>query len=451
MTAVAVRDRLRGTFARGVHPAEWKHLAADAPIEVLPTPREVSIPVLQHTGAPAEPTVKPRDAVALGQMIGKATGFISAAVHASIAGKVGALTPVTLPNGRHVQAIPIAAEGPQLEGKALWADVLGGEWPTERLGGRDPRQIAEAVGDAGIVGLGGAAFPTHVKLIRNEKKPIDVLLVNGCECEPYLTSDYRLMVEAPGPVIAGALLAGRAAEALRTIIAVEDNKPLAVEALRRAAGDAPIEVVALRTKYPQGGEKQAILAVTGRRVPTAGLPLDIGVVVVNVGTAAAIARAVIRGKPLTHRIVSVTGSGVARPKNLLVPIGVRYRELIDCCGGLKADAARVVAGGPMMGFALGDLDSPVTKGTSGVTVLAHDDVRRSQETACIRCGRCVDVCPLDLVPTRLAMACRHADWDLAGRYHILACMECGCCAYACPARIPLVQLIRVGKARMPKR
>jgi len=450
MTGSMLSSTGRGTFPRGVHPPEGKELSADAPIEVLPTPKRVTVPLLQHLGAPARLLVKPRQEVAWGEKIGEAGGFISAAVHASQAGKTGLGTSVTLPNGRHVPAVPIATgEAEQVEGDALRADVLGGDWPVE-VGGYEPRQIAEAVAEAGIVGLGGAAFPTHVKLLKNDKKPIDTLLVNGCECEPYLTSDYRLMLEHPEPIVTGALLAARANEAARVVVVIEDNKPRAVESMRQAAGATGIEVAVVRTKYPQGGERQAIQAVTAREVPTLGLPLDIGVVVVNVGTAAAIARAVVRGRPLTHRVVSVTGGGVARPRNLLVPVGASYAELIDFCGGLNAEAARVVAGGPMMGFTLGDLDTPVTKGTSGVTVLTRDDVRRAEETSCLRCGRCVDACPLGLVPAKIAEAARHDDWELARTYHMQACMECGCCAYTCPASIPLVQWIRLGKARMPK-
>jgi len=449
MTATAT-DRPGATFPRGVHPPEHKELSKDAAVEVLPAPARVTLPLIQHLGAPAKLTVQPKQDVALGDVIAEAGGFISAAVHATITGKTAKPTKVTLPNGRHVPAVPIAAgDAEPLDGEALRADVFGGDWPTDPAA-YEPKQIAEAVSNAGIVGLGGAAFPTHVKLLQNDKKPIDTLLVNGCECEPYLTADYRLMVEHPEPIVTGALLAAHANGAERILVAIEDNKPEAIEAIRKAAGGTEIEVAVVRTKYPQGGEKQAILAITGREVPTGGLPLDVGVVVVNVGTAAAIARAVVRGKPLTHRIVTVTGAGIARPKNLLVPIGVPYAELIEFCGGLTADAVRVIAGGPMMGFAIGDLSAPVTKGTSGVTVLTADDVRRASETACVRCGRCVDVCPLNLVPTRIALAAKHQDWDLARKYHIQACMECGCCAYTCPASLPLVQLIRMGKAQLPK-
>ena len=450
MTAVSSSLGGTGSFARGVHPADNKQLAAAAAIEVLPTPKQVAIALLQHTGAPCKALTKVKQAVTLGEKIGDVEAFVSAPVHASVAGVCGLPGVTTLPNGRHVPVVPITAEGEQLAGDALRADVLGGDWPTSGLDAHQPRQIAEAAREAGLVGLGGAAFPTHVKLTLNPAKPIDTILVNGCECEPYLTADYRLMLEHPQPIVTGALLAARATAAKQVVIAVEDNKPDAIEALRKAAQGTGVEVASLHTQYPMGGEKQTIKASLGRTVPTGGLPLDVGVVVINVGTAAALARAVLRGKPLTHRIITVSGAGIATPKNILAPVGVTYQELIDFCGGLKADAARVVAGGPMMGFALADLSAVVTKGTSGVTVLTRDDVARSSETQCVRCGRCVDVCPLNLVPTKIALAARRKDWDLAKRYHMQACMECGCCGYICPASIPLVQLIRMGKAQMPR-
>ena len=439
----------KSSFAGGVHPPERKHFSAEAAIEVLPTPKQVRVPLLQHLGAPCEATVKSRAEVALGDVLGDAKAFVSAPVHASLTGTVARASVATLPNGRHVAVVPVkAAEEQPLAGDALFEDVFGGRWPVEELEQYEPHGIVEAARQAGLVGLGGAAFPTHVKLTRNEKRPIRLLLVNGCECEPYLTADYRLMLEAPGPVITGALLAQRAIGAREVIACVEDNKPQAVDALRLAARGTGIEVRVLKTKYPQGGEKQLVVAAAGKEVPTGGLPLDVGVVVVNVGTAAALARAVVRRKPLTHRIVSVSGGGIREPKNLLVPIGASYRELIDFAGGLTADAVRVVAGGPMMGFTLGSLDVPVTKGTSGVTVLSRDEVRKANETTCVRCGRCVDVCPLRLVPTKIALASRAGNPELAERYYITACMECGACSYVCPASIPLVQLIRVGKVML---
>jgi len=440
-----------GRFARGVHPDDKKYISAGAGIEVLPTPKSVIIPLLQHIGAPCEPALKPRVEVRLGDLLGDSSAFVSAPVHASIDGKTAAPTMITLPNGRHVAAIPVtAAEEQSLSGRALWEDIYGGQWPTDGLDSFDSERIIKAVRSAGLVGMGGAAFPTHVKLTPSEKRPVDTLVVNGCECEPYLTADHRLMLEAPAPIVTGALLAARAAGAERIIVAIEDNKPDAAEAMTAAAEGTGIQVVTVHTRYPMGGERQLIPAVLGREVPTGGLPLDVGVVVVNVATAAAIARAVVRGKPLTHRVVSVTGEGINRPKNLLVPVGASYGELIAFCGGLAASAGRVIAGGPMMGFALADLDVPVTKGTSGVVVLTEEQLRRAEQTACLRCGRCVDVCPLGLVPTKIALAARHQDWETARRYYLTACCECGCCAYVCPANIPLVQLIRTGKATMPK-
>ena len=439
-----------GRFDRGLHPPEAKSLSAAAAIEVLPTPASLAVPLLQHTGAPCSPAVKNKEEVTLGQVIGTSEAFISAPVHATVNGTAGKVTVATLPNGRHVQVVPITPEGEQLQGQALLDEILGGDWPAEAVGQHTGEQIVQAVKAAGIVGLGGAAFPTYVKLTPNDAKPVDTLLVNGCECEPYLTADHRLMVEFPAAVVLGARLAAKAAGAQRTVIAVEDNKPEAAEALRRAAEGTDVQVAVVHTRYPMGGERQVIPAVLKREVPTRGLPLDVGVVVVNVGTCAAVSRAVVRGGALTHRVVTVTGAGIARPKNLLVPIGASYADLIEFCGGLTDAAARVVAGGPMMGFALGDLDVPVTKGTSGLLALTNEDVRRAEETACVRCGRCADVCPLNLVPSKIALACRHKDWDQAKRYHLMACCECGCCGYICPASIPLVQLMRMGKAQMPK-
>ncbi len=438
----------KGTFERGVHPAGRKSYAADTPIEVLPTPDKVEVPLLQHTGKPAESVVKPRQEVALGELVGKASGFISASVHATVDGTTQAVSVATLPNARHVQTIPIKSGEQPLAGDALKQDHFGGDWPSSGLEQHDVQRIRDAAADAGIVGLGGAAFPTHVKLSPGEAK-IDTLLVNGCECEPYLTSDYRLMLEFPAPVVTGALLAARACGADRIVVAIEDNKPRAADAVRRAAEGTGIEVVEVETRYPMGGERQLTVAVLDREVPTGGLPMHVGVVVLNVSTAAAVARAVLRGKPLTHRVVSVTGRGLKRPANVLAPVGASYASLIEHCGGLTDDAARVVAGGPMMGFAVGDTEAPLTKGIGGVTVLTRDDVRTAEETQCVRCGRCVDVCPLHLVPTKMALAARNKDWEQARRYYLTACCECGCCAYVCPAAIPLVQLMRAGKAEMP--
>ncbi|MBI9083635.1 MAG: electron transport complex subunit RsxC [Desulfobacterales bacterium] len=436
----------RGTFAHGVHPPEQKAFAADSPIEIMPPPKKVVLPLLQHIGGPCTPLVKARQSVVFGEMIGKGEAFISASLHAPVSGVVQKMETVTLANGRHLQAIAIKTEGDQVSGQALWDQLFGGKWPQKSYQAMAPETITEAIHDAGIVGLGGAAFPTHVKISPNDQKPIHTLMVNGCECEPYLTTDYRLMVEAPEAVVAGALLAARAVGAKKTYIGIEDNKLEAVAALRRTASGAGIHIALLKTKYPQGSEKHLIKAVLGKEVPLGGLPSDIGVAMSNVATVTSVARGVMRGLPLTHRVVSVTGGGIVQPKNLLVPMGIAMGELIDFCGGLRKTAARMIAGGPMMGFAFTNPDIPVTKGTSGITVLTHEEIRHVDQTVCVRCGRCVDVCPMNLVPTKIAMASRLNQLNLARTYNIMACFECGSCSYICPAGLPLVQLIRTGKA-----
>lgn len=433
-----------GTFRRGVHPPEQKHFSADAPIEAIPTPAEVIIPLQQHIGAPCKPVVKPKQEVAYGDLIGDNDAFISAKLHSPIAGIVQKMAVTTLPNGRHVEAIRIKAEGRQFTAEENYRECMGGRW-AKSVVGYDPDEVTQAINNAGIVGLGGAAFPTHVK-IAPSKKPVGTLIVNGCECEPYLTADDRLMRDIPDAVITGALLAGFATNVKDIFVGIEENKPQAIESIYNAAKGTRVKVAVLKTKYPQGSEKHLIKAVVNRVVPMGGLPSDIGVTVSNVTTIVAVARAVIRHMPLTHRVVCVTGAGVVQPKNILAPFGISYRELIEFCGGLTKDAARILSGGPMMGFAFADLDMPLTKGTGGVTVLTHEDIERQRETSCLRCGRCVDVCPMNLVPARLAVAARHRNLNLMEKYKIRGCMECGCCAYVCPAVIPLVQLIRVGKA-----
>ncbi len=435
-----------GTFLHGVHPPQRKELTADAPIEIVPTPDKVVLPLLQHIGGPCTPLVKPKQPVSFGEMIGKGETYISASLHAPVAGIVQKMAVTTLANGRHIKAIVIRSEGEQTTGQALWDALFGGRWPQKSYQTTDPVIIAKVINDSGIVGLGGAAFPTHAKILPDDQKPIHTLVVNGCECEPYLTTDYRLMVEAPEAIVAGALLAARAVGAQNTYIGIENNKLEAVASLRRAATGAGIKIAVLKTKYPQGSEKHLIKAVLNREVPLGGLPSDIGVAMTNVGTVTAVARGVMRNMPLTHRVVSVTGGGIVHPKNLLVPIGISMGELIDYCGGLRKTAARIIAGGPMMGFAFTRPETPVTKGTSGITVLTHEEIRKADETVCIRCGRCVDVCPMKLVPTKLAMASRFKMLNLAHRYNISACFECGSCAYICPAGLPLVQHIRTGKA-----
>ncbi len=442
-------------FARGIHPPQNKSLTRDLPIETLPVPGIVTIPLLQHTGAPAESVVKPRQQVELGEVIGRRfAGGLSANVHATLAGIVQPLTAVPLPNGRRSQAIPIkptVPAGDLVADPAIAGQLFGGDWPEDEIATAQPLDILNAIAEAGIVGMGGAAFPTDIKLRTTPQRLVEALLVNGCECEPFLTSDDRLMREFPAAIVAGARLAQKACGARRIVLAIESNKPEAANALRTAAEHCPdFEVRVVNTKYPMGGERQLIPAVFQREVPTGGLPLDLGIAVINVATTAAIAGAALRGQAMTHRVVTVTGGGVRSPKNLLVPIGTSFQTMIDFCGGLSADARRVLAGGPMMGFTVTDLSAPVTKGTGGITVLSSAEIDEAEQTACIRCGRCVDGCPLGLAPTRIAHAAKAGDLVLAQKNHLAACCECGCCAYECPARIPLVQYIRAGKVELAR-
>jgi len=434
-----------GTFPKGIHPAGHKNLSAGKAVEVVPAPGKVVLPLLQNIGLQCKSIVKSGQKVGYGEKVAAANAMISASIHTPISGKVLKPVVTTLPTSNHVPALPIKAEGKQLEGQELWDDIFGGNWPIDVKGKYASDEITAIISESGIVGLGGAAFPSHVKIASNGK-PVDTLLINGCECEPYLTCDYRLMIEAPEPIITGSLLAALAIGVKQIVICIENNKPEAVETMKKAAIGTTIKVVSLKTKYPQGSERHLIMALLKKIMPLGGLPADVGVAVSNVATMASVARAVIKGKPLTHRIVCVTGKGISNPKNLLIPLGISYGELIKYCGGLTKDAARVISGGPMMGFTLADFDMPVVKGTSGITVLTHKDICHGKETACIRCGRCVDVCPMNLVPTKIAHAARFQNLEMAKKYNIMGCIESGCCTYICPANIPLVQLIRVGKA-----
>lgn len=445
-----LRDRLKGlkVFSRGIHPPHRKKYSESLPIRAYVPKGELMIPMVQHIGAPCEPVVKAREEVLFGQKIADVGAPISAPIHATVSGKIGVGTVCLLPSGRRVPALPLKpAESEALPANVL-EDFLDRAWDGVDPAGYDPEAIVQAVREAGVVGQGGATFPTHFKLRRNPKTPIDTVILNGCECEPYLTADHRLMVEAPEPIVIGLQLAVRACGAERGIIAIEENKPDAIEAMRKViAGRPGLEVVVCATQYPMGGERQLIAAVLGREVPSApqGLPLHVRVVVVNVATAHSIARGVVKGKPFTHRVVSVTGGGVVEPGNWLVPVGTMFSELIAACGGVKPDAVKVLAGGPMMGPTVPHLDVPVTKGVGGITIMTEAETAHWQESPCMRCGRCVNNCPLYLATTKIAHAVMHRDYELAEKYHMSACCECGCCSYVCPAGIPLAQYIRAGK------
>jgi len=423
------------SFPHGVHPPELKELTEDKSLKPMPPPEKVIIPLLQHFGKPAKPLVQKGDEVLMGQKIGEGQGLFSASVHSSVSGKVLSVDTFNHPGGTPVPAVTIANDG---EDKAI-PDKKKVKDPFSL----SPEEIREKVKEAGVVGLGGAAFPTAVKLSPPKDKRIDTIIINGCECEPLLTSDYRLMLESPDDILKGAELARIATGAERIIVGIEDNKKKAFELFQEKTRDTQGKVVLLKTKYPEGAEKNLIYAILRREVPRGGLPFDVGIVVQNVGTAKAIWEAVSKGKPLIERALTVSGQSITEPKNLLVRIGTPFQNVIDFCGGLKQERNILVMGGPMMGIVQWSPDVPVIKGTSGI--LAWDAPEPGIEHPCIRCGRCIEHCPMVLVPTQLAKYVKFDKLDDAESWGILDCVECGSCQYICPSKIPLVHWMRLGK------
>jgi electron transport complex protein RnfC len=438
----------RFTFRGGTHPPESKELTSESRIRSFPAVKQVSIMLSQHIGAACKPLVRKGNTVQAGQKIGDTDAFVSAPVHSSVTGKVKEIA---------LQSHPVLGRSPAVIIESL------PQYPTKRLDFKlkddfdendySVEQICDAVRQSGIVGMGGAGFPTRVKIEPNPRLPKEILIINGCECEPYITCDYRIMLEWPKQIIAGIKLARRASDCSRVFVGIEDNKPEAIKvmdaALDTCANRDGIKVVPVKTKYPQGGERQLIKAILKKDVPTGGIPPMIGVVVLNVATVAAIAEAVVYSAPLTHRAVTVTGEGIENPGNLYVPIGTPVAELIEFCGGLTEDAVTVVLGGPMMGIAITDLTTPVTKTTGAVTVLTQKQIGGAKfagrQTPCIRCGRCLAVCPENLNPTKIAHAVKHNLLEVAESYYLRACIECGCCSYGCPANIELTGYIKTGK------
>lgn len=427
------------TFKGGAHPEEKKNLTENSPFELMPAPKQVLIPLSQHIGKPSRPVVKKGSEVKQGEIIAEADGFISSPVHSSVSGKVSKISVAGSISGFQKEVIII--DTVENDGTVLL--------PPLDVNGITPEQIRERVKEAGIVGQGGAAFPTFVKLTPPEKNKIDLVILNGCECEPYLTRDYRLMLERSGDLIEGLRLIMKALLVERAVIGIEDNKPAAIEKMRGAVKKIPgISVEVLKTKYPQGAEKMLIHAVTKREVPPGKLPLDVGVVIQNVGTALAVFDAVVKGEPQITAALTVSGLGINNPKNLIVKVGTPIREVLEFCGGMKKDAVKIIAGGPMMGVAQYDLSAPVMKATSGLLVLAGSELNSLGESVCLRCGKCVEVCPLNLLPTRLARFSQLGRFDDAERANIQACMECGTCTFNCPSGISLVQWIRYGKQKV---
>jgi len=433
------------TFRKGgIHPPEYK-LTADCPVKAIPLPPELRIMLSQCIGAPSRPVVKPGDHVGAGQLIAEAGGFIGAPIHSPVAGTVRKIEPTRNPQGIWQDSIVICPDENQPE-------AVDEPRTEDEVMGLDPQEIIRLVADAGIVGLGGAAFPTKVKLAVPEGKKATTVLINGAECEPCLTCDDALMRTEPDRIVRGTLLIMKATGAGKGFIGIEDNKPEAIKAMRAAAAMYPqLEVVVLKKKYPQGGEKQLIYAVTGRTVPCGALPIETGCIVDNVATAYAIWDAVCNRRSLTQRIVTVTGPSLSAPGNYLVKVGTPLSHIIECAGGLPDDTGKVIAGGPMMGRAVSALEATSTKGLSGLVVLPEKDSSRSPEGPCIRCARCVSACPMGLEPYLLMLQAENKIWDDMALHGVMNCLECGCCSYVCPSSRPLLDFIKLGKQELRKK
>ena len=435
------RAALRTGFRHGVHPAEEKGLTSHLPIRRMPYPAELILPLRQHAGKPAKLCVKVGDRVERGDKVAEADGYMSVPIHASAAGTVVGVELWPHPDGSMAEAVRVQV------------DRFTPQVPRPRLvphwEGLTPEQVVSAVQQAGVVGLGGAAFPTHVKLAPPKEFPVHTLIINGAECEPYLTSDHRTMVEYPERVHFGVRVMMHAIGVRRCVIGVERNKPDAIEALRRTVPpDLDVTILPLTVKYPQGAEKMLIHAVTGVEVASGKLPVTAGVVVQNVGSVAAIAEVFETGLPLVERIVTISGHGLRKPANLIVPVGTRLRDVLAFCDGVTPDAAEVIVGGPMMGLAQANLDAPVVKGTSGVVVLEKSETRSAKVYPCVHCGKCVDACPVFLNPSLLGDLARVQRYEEMAVLHLADCMLCGSCAYVCPSNIPLAQLFQASKVAL---
>ena len=423
----------------GVKVAHHKN-TAELEVVRIPTPSKVVIPMQQHIGAPCEPVVKVGDEVAVGQLIGDSDKFVSAPIHASVSGTVTAIGDIKMPNGSASKAVTIESDGEM----RLWEGIKPPKVETRE-------DLIKAVRDSGLVGLGGAGFPTHVKLNFPPDKNIDTLVVNAAECEPYITVDYRECMENSWDILSGVYALKELLGFKQVIIAAEDNKPEAFKVLGKIADhdadiDDSVKLMVLESKYPQGAEKMMVQSATGRRVPPGTLPADVGCVVMNVASVAFISRYLKTGKPLVSRSLTVDGSAIAEPKNVRVPVGTDIGEIIDFCGGFKGEPCKILTGGPMMGLAIVGTDLPVLKQNNAILAFTADDAVLKPETDCIRCGRCVAACPMSLMPTNIVKAAKIKDVDALKRAGVTVCMECGSCAFACPAGKPLVQHMRLAKA-----
>lgn len=428
------------TFPKGgVHPPGKKQFTEEREIRNAVIPSELIVPMQQHIGGPAEMLVEQGDSLKEGMLIGKSSGFVSAQIHSPVPGTVKEIKKVFLPNGIETDAVVIEVEG---EFDRLGKKEASFDWDS-----LSSKVLQDILSEKGIVGLGGATFPTHVKYSIPKQKTLHTLVINGVECEPYLTSDYRLMLEKTDEILMGIGIVQKILNPSEIFFGIEVNKPMAIEVMEKAVQkkDLPIKVVPLKVKYPQGDEKQLLKAITKKEVPSGGLPLDIGAVVSNVGTIYSIYEAVVFQKPLIERIVTVTGGGVTEPANLKVRIGTPVKSLLEECGYDPEKTVKVISGGPMMGFAICDPEIPVIKGTSGVLALTKKEIRGSKTSSCIQCGKCISSCPMGLNPTRLYKLIDHLQYLEALEEGLIDCKECGCCGYICPARIPLIQAMRLGK------
>ncbi|RGV97346.1 electron transport complex subunit RsxC [Ruminococcus sp. AF14-10] len=421
------------TFKGGVHPNDGKSLAKDQPIKELLPVGDLVYPLSQHIGAPANPVVAVGDRVLKGQKIAEAGGFVSAPIYASVSGTVKAIEPHFNATGSKVNCIVVENDGAYEEAEHL---------PAKSLEELSKEEILERIGEAGIVGMGGAGFPTRVKLSPKEPEKIDYVIANCAECEPYITADYRRMLESTEDLVNGMRVVLKLFDNAKGIFGVEDNKKDCIAALREAVKDEPrMEVMELQTKYPQGGERQLIYATTKRAINSKMLPADAGCVVDNVETMIGISNAVLRGIPSMERVVTVSGDAVAQPSNFKVLFGTNQQELVDAAGGFTSEPEKIISGGPMMGFSMFTLDTPITKTTSSILGFKEDIVSKQQTSACINCGRCVDACPIRLIPSRLADHAEHHAEEAFVKLEGLECIECGSCSYVCPARRQLKQSI----------
>ena len=427
----------------GVHPAENK-LSAGSPIREAALPKQAVFSMFQHIGAPAKPVVQKGDVVKVGTLLAEAGGFVSAPVYSSVSGKVNKIDTVLDASGTRRMAVIIDVEGDD------WEESIDRSKDLVRLSDRpelDAKTIVEKIKNAGIVGLGGATFPCHVKLTPPPGCKAECVIINAVECEPYLTADHRLMLEHPDEILVGVDLIMKAVGVTKGYVGIENNKPDAIKLMTEKSKDYPnIEIVPLKVKYPQGGEKQLIDAVVGRQVPAPpAIPINVGAVVQNVGTAFAIYEAVMKNKPLIDRIITVTGKSVKNPSNLLARLGTSFQQLIDECGGVPEDTGKIIGGGPMMGKALLSLEVPMTKGSSGLLLMNEKEARRSEPQPCIRCAKCVGACPMGLEPFLLSKVSAMEEWEIAEKNDIVSCIECGSCQFTCPSKRPLLDMIRVGK------